>query len=307
MKTINDLYEDKTPKVVKFDEKKTLNDFFEEKAKEKENQNPEQKNIAKPQKKIVFVKKKQPQKKGIWYEIESFFYSFTNVEKSITITLFVLFCLVISLLVIQLQNKDKEVMIEMAHLPDLIEELEELRKESEPEPQPEIPNNSKVTISAYNESDMSLQHSESAMKSLDEIFAEREMQEANELMASNALKNDFVLPSETGLEREKSVIKKEETVNKNALVKYSLTNRTLQGELPNPIFTCEKYGTVVIIIKVSEVGNVIEATVDKAKTTTSDGCLLDNALIYAQQAQFNVARGSGVQVGSITYSFQQKR
>lgn len=305
MKTINDLYEDKKPKVVKFDEKKTLNDFFEEKAKAKENS--KQENTTKPQKKTVFVKKKQPKKKGIRYEIESFFYSFTNAEKSITITLFVMFCLVISLLIVQIQNKEKEVMIEMAHLPDLLEELEELRKEPEPEPQPEIPSNTKATISAYNESDMNLQHSESAMKSLDEIFAEREMQEANELMTSNTLKNDFVLPDETGLEKEKSVLKKEETVNKNALVKYSLANRTLRGEIPNPIFTCEKYGTVVITIKVSEAGNVIEATVDKTKTTTSDGCLLDNALIYAQQALFNVARGSGVQVGNITYSFQQKR
>lgn len=306
MKTINELYEDRhKTNEVKIDERKTLNDLFEEKVKEKESFKEEKKSVT--QKKVVYTKKKPKKKSGVWYEIESFFLSFTNAEKAITITLFVMFCLVISMLAVQIHNKEKEIMIEMSLTPDMFEpEMPEPEKPLEEE-KVEPESNSKVTMSAYNETDMSLQHSDEALKSLDEILAEREMQAANSnLLTSNTPVSDLVLPSEM-LDKEKKLKQKEEVVNKNALVKYALTDRTLRGELPNPIFTCERYGKVVVIIKVNESGYVIETAIDKANSTTSDGCVIDNAIRYAQQAQFNAVSGRGVQVGSITYSFQQKR
>lgn len=307
MKTINELYEDRhKTNEVKIDERKTLNDLFEEKAKERESLKEEKKPVT--QKKVVYARKKLKKKSGIWYEIEYFFWSFTNAEKAITITLFIMFCLVISMLAVQLHNREKEIMIEMSLTPDMLEpEMPEPEKPLEEE-KAEVQSNSKVTISAYNESDMSLQHSDQALKSLDEILAEREMQEAanSDLLTSNAPTSDFVLPSEM-LDKEKKLKQKEEVVNKNALVKYALADRTLRGELPNPIFTCERYGKVVVTIKVNEAGYVVEATIDKVNSTTTDGCVIDNALRYAQQAQFNAVSGRGVQVGSITYSFQQKR
>ncbi|GIM53852.1 energy transducer TonB family protein [Capnocytophaga cynodegmi] len=303
MKTINDLYENRhKPYEIEVETKKTINQLFEEKVKEKETLNEKK---VKSDKKVVFFQKKRKKTSGFRYEVEYFFSLFSDSDKSITVTLFIMFCLVISLLVIQLQNHEKEIMIEMSHISDLLEEIEEKPKEIEE--LTETPNNTKVTLSAYNESDMNLQHSEDAHKSLDEILAEREMMEANEeLLTSNAPKTDLILPTNIKVE-EKTLTKNDDVVNKNALVKYALTDRTLREELPNPIFTCERYGKVVIIIKVDESGNVIEATIDKVNSTTSDGCLLDNSLSYAQQARFNSVQGRGVQVGTITYSFQQKR
>ncbi|MFJ1474008.1 energy transducer TonB [Capnocytophaga cynodegmi] len=303
MKTINDLYENRhKPYEIEVETKKTINQLFEEKVKEKETLNEKK---VKSDKKVVFFQKKHKKTSGFRYEVEYFFSLFSDSDKSITVTLFIMFCLVVSLLVIQLQNHEKEIMIEMSHISDLPEEIEEKPKEIEE--LTETPNNTKVTLSAYNESDMNLQHSEDAHKSLDEILAEREMMEANEeLLTSNAPKTDLILPTNIKVE-EKTLTKNDDIVNKNALVKYALTDRTLREELPNPIFTCERYGKVVIIIKVDESGNVIEATIDKVNSTTSDGCLLDNSLSYAQQARFNSVQGRGVQVGTITYSFQQKR
>ncbi|GJQ06295.1 hypothetical protein CAPN010_04530 [Capnocytophaga cynodegmi] len=303
MKTINDLYENRhKPYEIEVETKKTINQLFEEKVKEKETLNEKK---VKSDKKVVFFQKKHKKTSGFRYEVEYFFSLFSDSDKSITVTLFIMFCLVVSLLVIQLQNHEKEIMIEMSHISDLPEEIEEKPKEIEE--LTEIPNNTKFTLSSYNESDMNLQHSEDAHKSLDEILAEREMMEANEeLLTSNAPKTDLILPTNIKVE-EKTLTKNDDVVNKNALVKYALTDRTLREELPNPIFTCERYGKVVIIIKVDESGNVIEATIDKVNSTTSDGCLLDNSLSYAQQARFNSVQGRGVQVGTITYSFQQKR
>ncbi|MFK8267445.1 energy transducer TonB family protein [Capnocytophaga cynodegmi] len=303
MKTINDLYENRhKPYEIEVETKKTINQLFEEKVKEKETLNEKK---VKSDKKVVFFQKKCKKTSGFRYEVEYFFSLFSDSDKSITVTLFIMFCLVVSLLVIQLQNHEKEIMIEMSHISDLPEEIEEKPKEIEE--LTETPNNTKVTLSAYNESDMNLQHSEDAHKSLDEILAEREMMEANEeLLTSNAPKTDLILPTNIKVE-EKALTKNDDVVNKNALVKYALTDRTLREELPNPIFTCERYGRVVVIIKVDESGNVIEATIDKVNSTTSDGCLLDNSLSYAQQARFNSVQGRGVQVGTITYSFQQKR
>ncbi|CEN34642.1 energy transducer TonB family protein [Capnocytophaga cynodegmi] len=303
MKTINDLYENRhKPYEIEVEAKKTINQLFEEKIKEKETLNEKK---VKSDKKVVFFEKKHKKTSGFRYEVEYFFSLFSDSDKSITVTLFIMFCLVVSLLVVQLQNHEKEIMIEMSHISDLPEEIEEKPKEIEE--LTETPNNTKVTLSSYNESDMNLQHSEDAHKSLDEILAEREMMEANEeLLTSNTPKTDLILPTNIKVE-EKTLTKNDDVVNKNALVKYALTDRTLREELPNPIFTCERYGKVVIIIKVDESGNVIEATIDKVNSTTSDGCLLDNSLSYAQQARFNSVQGRGVQVGTITYSFQQKR
>ena len=175
MKTINEFYEEKhKQKQIKIEPTRTLNDLFDDSTKEKETQ---QKKTVTSEKKIVFTKKKTI-KKGFRYELEYFISSFSNAEKSISVTLFIMFCLVISLLVVQLHNREKEVLIEMSLDPEELADLE-IPKPQETEDITELQNNSKMTISAYNESDMDLQHSQDALKTLDEIMAEREMKEAN--------------------------------------------------------------------------------------------------------------------------------
>ena len=64
-------------------------------------------------------------------------------------------------------------------------------------------------------------------------------------------------------------------------------------------------GKVVINITVNQFGDVIDASYNSAASNSKNGCLIDNALIYAQKAQFTPS-GKVQQLGTITYMFQDK-
>ena len=106
---------------------------------------------------------------------------------------------------------------------------------------------------------------------------------------------------------EKNGQKKEFTNNlaaRRTSVSYSLVNRN-NYKLPPPIYTCIKGGKIVINIKVDAIGNVYEANYNKKSSSTSNGCLVENAITYALKAKFNVSNKASQQ-GTITYLFQQK-
>ncbi len=89
---------------------------------------------------------------------------------------------------------------------------------------------------------------------------------------------------------------------KNSTVSYRLLDRRSMY-LPNPVYTCAGYGKVVISIEVSATGKVLKAKFNSAKSTTSNQCLIDNALTYAKVARFSTSSGRPKQMGSITYNF----
>lgn len=76
--------------------------------------------------------------------------------------------------------------------------------------------------------------------------------------------------------------------------------------LPIPVYTCRQGGKVVVNIKVSPEGVVVGTEINTAKSNTTNGCLLDNALNYAAKSHFN-SRAGKMQWGTITYYFQAKR
>jgi len=101
-----------------------------------------------------------------------------------------------------------------------------------------------------------------------------------------------------------AVVSDHNNITKKTRVYYSLFERYSE-KLPIPIYTCKQGGKVVIDIKVHPDGRVLETKVNTALSTTSNGCLLENALRYSGQSSFNRSQGK-MQWGTITYYFQAK-
>ena len=89
---------------------------------------------------------------------------------------------------------------------------------------------------------------------------------------------------------------------RNSTVSYRLVNRKAL-DLPNPVYTCDSSGTVVINIEVSDTGRVLKTIFNQASSTTINRCLIDAAIDYAKNAHFTTVSGRKKQLGSITYYF----
>ena len=92
------------------------------------------------------------------------------------------------------------------------------------------------------------------------------------------------------------------SANRNTTISYRLVNRN-DLDLPNPVYTCEGSGKVVINIVVDSLGRVVKTTYSEGASTTTNGCLIDSAMEYAQQARFTTKPNKDKQLGTITYNF----
>ncbi|MCH9659614.1 MAG: hypothetical protein K0U54_01745 [Bacteroidetes bacterium] len=95
------------------------------------------------------------------------------------------------------------------------------------------------------------------------------------------------------------------SVNRKTTISYSLTDRK-QLSLPNPVYTCDSGGKIVINVEVNTLGKVTKTTFNKAASTTTNGCLIDSAIEYARTARFTTKAGRSSQIGTISYSFPGK-
>ncbi|MFI8377537.1 hypothetical protein [Leeuwenhoekiella sp. NPDC079379] len=100
----------------------------------------------------------------------------------------------------------------------------------------------------------------------------------------------------------KEVSKVNTSSYRRSTVTYHLNDRNAI-KIPNPVYTCDATGKVVINIEVTNLGSVSKVYFNKAASTTTNGCLLDQALEYAQQAIFNDSPRPS-QLGTITFEFQ---
>jgi hypothetical protein len=106
---------------------------------------------------------------------------------------------------------------------------------------------------------------------------------------------------------EKEAEKKEYTnylKDRRTSISYSLLDRT-HYELPPPIYTCIEGGRVVVNIEVDGRGFVTDANFNSKSSSTSNGCLVENAIAYALKARFSSSERA-FQKGTITYLFQPK-
>lgn len=91
-----------------------------------------------------------------------------------------------------------------------------------------------------------------------------------------------------------------------SVLSWSLDGRKAVS-LPVPAYKCYGGGTVTVIIKVSPLGRVVDASVDPA-TSSNDPCLRKWALAFAKQARFSDAKNApNPQTGDIIYQFVSQR
>lgn len=255
--------------------------------------------------KKTFLKKEKMMKKT-WNKIMVFINRIPQIEKAIILTLLCMTAILSSMALVHLRSHSKEIMIEMTNLPEEVAEKDSFLEEDFTEQS--ITENTKVTTYEYNEADLNLIHSDNDFKTLEQIFKERSMTEANEKLLTTAnISTNISISAGAKLETSKivSLENKPHKINKNSLVRYSLTERFPIGDLPNPVFTCEVSGKIVVNIKVAANGEVTETTFNETESTTANGCLVENALHYASQARFE-ASTIKEQKGTITYFYQGK-
>jgi hypothetical protein len=60
---------------------------------------------------------------------------------------------------------------------------------------------------------------------------------------------------------------------------------------------------VIINIEVSATGKVIKCDYNATGSTTTNQCLIDNAISYAKKARFTTNANLPKQLGNITYNF----
>jgi len=89
--------------------------------------------------------------------------------------------------------------------------------------------------------------------------------------------------------------------NKNTTLSYRLVNRKATY-FPNPVYTCEGFGKVVLHIEVNASGKVVLVSVNENSSTTTNLCLIESAINYAKETRFSPST-KAKQMGSITYIF----
>lgn len=102
--------------------------------------------------------------------------------------------------------------------------------------------------------------------------------------------------------RERERDRKNAAAKRESTVSYNLVGRTARY-IPNPVYTCDARGKIVLAITVNNKGAITQMTLNKKASTSLNGCLIDQALAYANDAIFS-SSSIGTQLGSITFNFQ---
>lgn len=205
----------------------------------------------------------------------------------------------------QLENHEKTYDVEMAPEDLLPEDLDIAALSSE-----------KIKIEtnkAYNEAEKFISAVESENEEITET-TEGKLQEMEEAIENTQSSNgdreaSVIIKPEKASKKEfsNSESKKDDEAvvssgNRNTTISYQLVNRKAL-DLPNPVYTCYGSGKVVINIEVNNLGKVIKNYYNKSASTTSNGCLVDAAMLYSSQARFNTVATKGKQLGTITFNF----
>lgn len=206
-------------------------------------------------------------------------------------------------------------------IPEEYFEIPVLAEAQEPEPE-ELPTtktvatqSQKITHQAYNNNALRTE-SEKLFEEEDAIRKAIEEQQLGSVESLNA-ENEALL-REHRKERELAMASRREQIkaeieareqarnqkkgNRLSTVSYDLEGRTAV-RIPNPVYTCDAQGAIVIDISVNSNGSIIDMEYNKKASTSSNGCLIDQALEYVESAFFDVAT-IDVQQGSITFNFQ---
>lgn len=238
----------------------------------------------------------------------------TNQHKALLITLFLSGTMVLSVLNFNLQQQNdliSESYYEMEPEKELTEEdikmLEAL----------ESLNNTKAeTNSAYNETADNRQFAQ-AYKTIappedyEYIKPSENNDNDDEGYGENSSTSTIEKPLKPAIKKEElssfnkvnELLKKQrsEGDNTKSTISFSLSNRK-KVHIPVPIYLCEVDGKIVVNITVNEKGNVTKAYINTSSSSNNQ-CLIQYALEYAQESQFNAEPSVKEQLGSITFNF----
>ncbi len=91
----------------------------------------------------------------------------------------------------------------------------------------------------------------------------------------------------------------------SVMIDYDLDGRK-HYSLPNPGYTCNGSGVVVIQIKVDKTGSVKDATFLTGPSNGATDCMIGRAIRYAKKSRFDYVSNTSIQTGTITYKFLGK-
>ncbi|WP_295178657.1 hypothetical protein [uncultured Christiangramia sp.] len=234
---------------------------------------------------------------------------FFDKHKALIITSLLFAVLFLALYNLNMANK-KKVAGEM--LVDLEQFQKEEAPEEKPEQQEEPPQQKQRNIQtnkAYNE-DKEARDADMKNK-LDEIFQKNSASQEAEESEDTQGDGNYQVNKKTA-ERKKDASNgddsSEESSQKSAVYDYSSISFSLKGrravKIPNPVYTCDVAGKIVINISVDANGYVIDTSLNKGSSTSGNECLVERAMEYAAGARFSKLAGKNEQPGTITYYFR---
>ncbi len=95
----------------------------------------------------------------------------------------------------------------------------------------------------------------------------------------------------------------DEHADKNSSLSYSLKGRALVS-YNTPRYLCERFGKIVVSIRVNRSGEVFDAYINGA-SNSKDECLIEHAIEYAKAVRFDSSENTD-QLGTITFYFKGK-
>ncbi len=235
---------------------------------------------------------------------------FFDRHKALIITLLFFAVLLLSLYNLSLSNniqKERELLVDLDSFK--IEKPEEKIEEPK-EMVPAKPSEQIATHQAFNQNQES--RDANFNEQLNEIFqknsaAELESTDEN---ASNSTGNYSMysakkkeVKKQSDGDKSKEITSAKKGGIDRSSISYSLKDRTAI-EIPNPIYTCDRSGKVVVNITVNADGRVIGTSINKSSSTTNNECLTDQAEEYAKLAYFTAMAGRDSQPGTISYNFK---
>ncbi len=234
---------------------------------------------------------------------------FFDRHKALIIT-----CLFCSVLILALYNfslssnnqKVRELLVDLDNF--------QIEKPEEPEPEPE--ETSQMTNSQTPQTHQAFNENQEARetnfdKQLQEIF---EKNTASQLESSD--EESPGTSGSFGMQQKKKEVKKRSDGDRssekistqtggmdNSSITFSLVGRTAVN-IPNPIYTCDRSGKIVVNITVNAEGRVFTTSINRGSSSTTNECLTEQAMQYATQAVFSRLAGRNSQPGTITYNFK---
>ncbi len=204
-------------------------------------------------------------------------------------------------------QKERELLVDLENF--RVEE--KIEEEPEPEETEEVPvRPSAQTHQAFNENQEA--RNENFDQQLEEIFEknsasqlESEDEESPETSGSFNFKQQKKAPpkKQSDGDRSSENISTQRGGMDNSSITFSLVGRTAV-DIPNPIYTCDRAGKIVVNITVNSAGRVLSTSINKGSSTSSNECLAEQAMQYASQAVFSRLDSRNSQPGTITYQFK---